>query len=80
MTAIANDIDPRDRGGPAQPLLIVEGLKKHFPIRGGLLLERIYLVEQAIDTMDRLFALFLATRFSPAWEQELARMAKWCQS
>ena len=48
--------------------------------RSGLLLERIYLVEQAIDTMDRLFALFLATRFSPAWEQELARMAKWCQS
>jgi peptide/nickel transport system ATP-binding protein len=29
--------DPRDRGGPAQPLLIVNDLKKHFPIRGGLL-------------------------------------------
>ena len=29
--------DPRDRGGPQQPLLIVRGLKKHFPIRGGLL-------------------------------------------
>ena len=28
--------DPRDRGGRAQPLLIVEGLKKHFPIRRGL--------------------------------------------
>lgn len=26
-----------DRGGPAQPLVIVENLKKHFPIRSGLL-------------------------------------------
>src|SRR4051794_25649448 len=28
--------DPRDRGGKAQPLLIVEGLTKHFPLRGAL--------------------------------------------
>ena len=28
---------PQDRGGPAQPLLIVRDLKKHFPVRGGLL-------------------------------------------
>ncbi|WP_428487793.1 ABC transporter ATP-binding protein [Rhodopila sp.] len=27
--------DPRDRGGPRQPLLTVEGLKKYFPLRGG---------------------------------------------
>jgi peptide/nickel transport system ATP-binding protein len=26
-----------DRGGPAQPLLIVRDLKKHFPVRSGLL-------------------------------------------
>jgi peptide/nickel transport system ATP-binding protein len=26
-----------DRGGPAQPLLTLEGLQKHFPIKGGLL-------------------------------------------
>lgn len=26
-----------DRGGPAQPLLIVRDLKKHFPVRGGRL-------------------------------------------
>ena len=25
-----------DRGGPAQPLLVVRDLKKHFPVRGGL--------------------------------------------
>lgn len=27
----------RDRGGPAQPMLIVRNLKKYFPIRSGLL-------------------------------------------
>src|SRR6202050_1120383 len=26
--------DPRDRGGPAQPLLIARDLKKHFPVKG----------------------------------------------
>jgi peptide/nickel transport system ATP-binding protein len=29
--------DPRDRGGKVQPMLIVRGLTKHFPIRGGVL-------------------------------------------
>ena len=27
-------VDPRDRGGPAQPLLIARELKKHFPVKG----------------------------------------------
>jgi peptide/nickel transport system ATP-binding protein len=27
-------VDPRDRGGPAQPLLSVSGLVKHFPVKG----------------------------------------------
>jgi len=35
--AMTATTDPRDRGGAAQPLLIVEGLRKHFPIYGGLL-------------------------------------------
>jgi peptide/nickel transport system ATP-binding protein len=26
--------DPRDRGGPAQPLLIARDLRKHFPVKG----------------------------------------------
>jgi peptide/nickel transport system ATP-binding protein len=26
--------DPRDRGGPAQPLLLARALKKHFPVKG----------------------------------------------
>lgn len=43
----------------------------------GRILERIYLVEKAVDTMDRLFALFLQGRLSDTWESELARMAKW---
>src|SRR5271154_2150203 len=29
--------DPRDRGGPMQPLLLVRHLQKHFKIHGGLL-------------------------------------------
>jgi peptide/nickel transport system ATP-binding protein len=32
--------DPRDRGGPKQPLLIVNGLTKHFPIRSGAMNRR----------------------------------------
>lgn len=27
-------LDPRDRGGPHQPLLIARDLKKHFPVKG----------------------------------------------
>src|SRR5579862_9886217 len=36
FTAIADPrvLDPRDRGGPAQPLLIARELKKHFPVKG----------------------------------------------
>jgi peptide/nickel transport system ATP-binding protein len=33
-------LDPRDRGGPQQPLLIVNGLTKHFPIRSGAMNRR----------------------------------------
>jgi peptide/nickel transport system ATP-binding protein len=27
-------LDPRDRGGPSQPLLIARDLRKHFPVKG----------------------------------------------
>ena len=40
--------DKPDRGGKAQPLLIVEALKKHFPIRGGLFNRTVAKV-QAVD-------------------------------
>jgi peptide/nickel transport system ATP-binding protein len=44
-------LDPRDRGGPAQPLLQVENLKKYFPIRGGLL-NRAVATVQAVDDVS----------------------------
>jgi peptide/nickel transport system ATP-binding protein len=44
-------LDPRDRGGPAQPLLRVENLKKYFPIRGGLLNQTVATV-QAVDDVS----------------------------
>jgi peptide/nickel transport system ATP-binding protein len=40
---------PRDRGGKAQPLLIVENLKKHFPIHGGLFNRRIGVIDAVDD-------------------------------
>src|SRR3954468_1219676 len=43
--------DPRDRGGPAQPLLIVSNLRKHFPVRAGLLNRQVATV-QAVDDVS----------------------------
>jgi peptide/nickel transport system ATP-binding protein len=43
--------DPRDRGGPAQPLLTVDRLRKYFPVRGGLLNRQIATV-QAVDDVS----------------------------
>jgi peptide/nickel transport system ATP-binding protein len=40
--------DPRDRGGPSQPLLLVRDLKKYFPAKGHLLTSRREMV-QAVD-------------------------------
>ena len=34
-------IDARDRGGPAQPLLIANGLRKHFPVRRGVVVKAV---------------------------------------
>ena len=42
-------IDPRDRGGPAQPMLIVENFKKYFPIRAGLLNRKVAEVKAVDD-------------------------------
>jgi peptide/nickel transport system ATP-binding protein len=41
--------DPRDRGGPAQPLLTVQGLRKHFPVHGGLLGRQVATVQAVSD-------------------------------
>ncbi|MBW2651384.1 MAG: recombination-associated protein RdgC [Deltaproteobacteria bacterium] len=46
--------------------------------REGRILERIYLVEIAMKTMEQLFALFLEKRLSPQWKsEELPNMKKW---
>jgi peptide/nickel transport system ATP-binding protein len=45
------ELDPRDRGGPAQPLLRVDNLKKYFPIHGGMLNRTIAKV-QAVDDVS----------------------------
>jgi len=41
---------PPDRGGPAQPLLLATGLRKHFPIPGGIL-GRATKVVRAVDDL-----------------------------
>ena len=41
---------PVDRGGPAQPLLLARGLRKHFPLGGGLL-GRSRKVVRAVDDL-----------------------------
>jgi len=44
----------------------------------GGLLERIYLIENAVKTMDALYDSFLKIRFSPEWKDKETRlMAKW---
>jgi len=40
-----------DRGGPAQPLLLATGLRKHFPVAGGLL-GRATKVVRAVDDLS----------------------------
>ncbi|MBC7376673.1 MAG: ABC transporter ATP-binding protein [Burkholderiaceae bacterium] len=37
LASVESLAPPQDRGGPAQPLLTVRNLRKHFPVRGGLL-------------------------------------------
>ena len=52
MSAVlSKPTDPRDRGGPAQPLLLVDNLRKHFPVRGGLLNRQTATV-QAVDDVS----------------------------
>jgi peptide/nickel transport system ATP-binding protein len=43
------DYDGEDRGGPLQPLLIVENFKKYFPIRAGALNRRVADVKAVDD-------------------------------
>ncbi len=46
--------------------------------RDGRILERVYLIELVMKTMEQLFTLFLETRLSPQWtSEELPQMKKW---
>jgi len=46
--------------------------------KGGRVLERIYLMEKAVKTTDRLFNTFLKRRLSPQWaSEEIPRIRKW---
>jgi recombination associated protein RdgC len=46
----------------------------------GRVLERIYLAEKALNSVDQLFADFLARRLSGQWSaEEIPRMKKWIQ-
>jgi len=46
----------------------------------GHVLERIYLLETVIRTMDQLFTMFLSLRRSGEWQQEQTRMERWLQT
>ena len=43
----------------------------------GRLLDKIGLLEEAVNTIDELFRLFLKSRVSPDWDKECARMRAW---
>ncbi len=44
----------------------------------GRMLERIYYIERAVTTMEKLFALFLERRLSPRWEhEEIPKIKTW---
>jgi len=65
-----------------QTLRLPEGIEEQEEEtdKGGRLLERIYLVEKALKTMDQLFSSFLKRRLSPQWSsEEIPRIKKWLQ-
>jgi recombination associated protein RdgC len=46
----------------------------------GNILERIYLIENAVKTVDSLYESFLQIRYSPQWEEsEMKLLAKWLE-
>jgi hypothetical protein len=45
----------------------------------GMILERIYLLEEIIRLVNELFKMFLVKRVSPAWSEELASIRTWIE-
>jgi hypothetical protein len=65
-----------------QSLRLPEGMESDNPNDvEGEILERIYLAEKALQTMDQVFSLFLTKRASPQWaSEEIPRIKKWVQN
>lgn len=62
---------------PAAPAYAEEDEKD----REGRLLDRISMTERAVETMNKLFSLFLEKRTSPEWKsEEMPRIARWAQA
>ncbi|MBA4396475.1 MAG: hypothetical protein C0394_03710 [Syntrophus sp. (in: bacteria)] len=59
---------------------VVMDMKEEQENRDGRVLERIYLLETVIRSMDRLFAMFVSLRLPENWQHERTRMEKWLQS
>jgi hypothetical protein len=56
------------------------GMEEEEEEKGGRILERIYLTETTMKTVDQLFSLFLKSRLSPQWaSEEIPRIKKWLQ-
>jgi peptide/nickel transport system ATP-binding protein len=51
LVTASPSLTTRDRGGPAQPLLMVNKLRKHFPVRGGILNRTVGHI-QAVDDVS----------------------------
>ena len=47
----------------------------------GAVLEKVYLCEQAVQTMDKIFNVFIALRLSDAWKKKIVpRVKKWIRA
>jgi recombination associated protein RdgC len=59
----------------------VGGFDEEGEEKEGGILERVYLVETALKTMDDLFAFFLKRRLSPQWaSEEISRIKTWLKA
>jgi len=59
----------------------VGGLDEEGEEKEGGILERVYLVETALKTMDGLFSFFLKRRLSPQWvSEEIPRIKTWLKA
>jgi len=59
----------------------VGGFEAEEEEKEGGILERVYLVETALKTMDDLFSSFLKRRLSPQWiSEEIPRIKTWLKA